>query len=255
MGAFLFVVIPIVIELVYVIRSLIQHSFQLGPLIIFIFYLISVFNAWEDGLDFFKKKIKVIVFLILFPAISILILTKPFNPIDKLTENLNLKDWYDTKYTEKKSYGNVYIYNESPNEVIRLFYSEMTEKPDSFIDKYVDSRWGIDISKRSIIKIQKNEVGQIKIRPGIYKLSLETENIKTGEQFYVDLNTKDTNLKNITDNFFVFDGNNFFRIALWESRDAELINNLKSGTYTEPIVISKGESASNKRQKRIEKYE
>ena len=69
----------------------------------------------------------------------------------------------------------------------------------------------------------------------------ETENIKTGEQFYVDLNTKDTNLKNITDNFFVFDGNNFFRIALWESRDAELINNLKSGTYTEPIVISKGE--------------
>lgn len=255
MGFFIFVVIPIVLELIYVIKSLIQHNFQLGPLIVFILYLITIYRVCEDGNDFFKKKIRVFIFIIFFPAISIFILVKPFNPIDKITENLDLSEWYNNTFVEKLSVGNVYLFNESPNEVINMFCSEMTEKPTSFIDRYVDSHWGIDLRKRTSVKIQKNEVSHLKIRPGKYKFFLETENIKTGEQYYVDLNTTDTSINSTTDVYFIFDGNNFFRIHLWESRDGELINHLKSGTYTEHIAIPKSESASYKRQKAVEQYE
>lgn len=218
---FIFIVIPIILETFHTIKGLIQNTFEVIPLIVFIMYIVSAFLIRDDGIYVFENKIKTIFVFIVFPGIAVILL---FNPFKQGT----FSDLYENLISKNFSKSTVYIYNESSNENIYSLNTEINGK-----------------SKDIQILINKDTVASINLKTGNYILNIETINHETGKKYSVFFNENELYIPKNTDIYLCFGGKNFFR---FQPKKEEILK-LKTGKYTEDISLPKDAPLSKKIEK------
>ena len=223
----LFIVLPILFELVYIIYSLIDGTFEIWSLIIFVIYLVSAILINFKAEKILKKKILVPVFYIILPVASLALMT------------IKTNGWYKA-YDRKKSTATVYLYNESSSEKIRRITSK-SDIPDTMIDKYYDLIWSK--SNNKWMSLEKNERAVLRIRPGVTSFEIETE--KDGSKKYlVDLNMSDIDVADGDEIFLCYGGKNFFQFI----PDTKARKAIIEGTFTGTISLPEGAPSSKKEE-------
>ncbi len=238
MITFLFIVLPIILEIIYVIKGILNHNLQIPQLIFFLIYIISICYVNSVSNSIFKKKRKVLLIFIIFPILSFFILYIP--------SSLNSKKHLSIykKIAEKKSTSQIYIYNESANETIYSINTKLLTDQNSILGKIYNKFGLIETDKEYPVKIQQNEVYHFDIRPGDYKIYLITQNADTKKQYYIDFNQFPISIKSRKESYFVFGGKNFFAFNPSEEEKKQL----KAGSFTQDVLLSDSEPTSYKRE-------
>lgn len=207
MTTFLFIIVPIICECVYIIYSRNDYGYYYDNYLLLIpfgIYLLSIFIAKITKEKLIKKKFLCTLLFIIFPLATIFVTT------------LFTTEWYENGYKKLKLTASVYLFDNNANEDIVYLSLKPSKINETFIDlyydKFCDGYYYLDsfefLSGRDCLS--QNEVQKFKIRPGNYKVKIKIYNTQEKKYYYFESNEDLITTSSDKPVFLCYDGENLF---------------------------------------------